>query len=226
MSVDDFIDILPDKFNSKLPLNYRVKNWQAFELGMDHLNEDPEYVRQSLARLEKQFDLVLLTEYYDESMVLLAQLLCVPYEVIWQKTLNPRHYEKPTLRSDLMDKFNAHFAVDLAIYKHFENVLKQKIVDFGIERMASEVATMKKIFDSCNKIAKRCQFKTRPLRRRKKSPNVKPSLRFYLDRADSGFGNCPYANSPYQMASRYVRTGKLTGCALHQRFLKANFKHP
>ena len=94
MSVDDFIDILPDKFNSKLPLNYRVKNWQAFELGMDHLNEDPEYVRQSLAKLDKQFDLVLLTEYYDESMVLLAQLLCVPYKVIWQKALNARHYEK------------------------------------------------------------------------------------------------------------------------------------
>ena len=92
MPVDEFINILPDKFDPQLPYNYRVKNWQAFELGMDHLNEDVDYVKESLARLDSQFDLVILIEHYNESLVLLAQLLCVPYEVIWQEALNPRTY--------------------------------------------------------------------------------------------------------------------------------------
>ena len=82
MPVDEFINILPEQFNGSLPYNYRVKNWQAFELGLDHLNDDVDYVKESLARLDTQFDLVILIEHYDESLVLLAQLLCVPYEVI------------------------------------------------------------------------------------------------------------------------------------------------
>ena len=224
MNIDDFIDILPDRFNANMPLNYRVKNWQAFELGMDHLNEDPDYVRESLARLDKQFDLVIVTEYYDESMVLLAKLLCVPYEVLWQKTLNPRHYEKPILRPDLTDKFNAHFAVDLAIYDHFKHVLMQKITDFGAERMSAEVAKMNTIFHSCNLNKDRCRFERQPVRVRQYAPNVKPSLKYYLNEAESGFGQCPYANSPYQMARRYDETGKLTGCRLHRSFIMANFK--
>ena len=30
----------------RLKSKYRVKNWQAFELGMDHLNEDDSYIKQ------------------------------------------------------------------------------------------------------------------------------------------------------------------------------------
>ena len=225
MDVDDFIAILPQKFNSTMPLNYRVKNWQAFELGMDHLNEDPDYVRKSLEQLDEQFDLVLVTEYYDESMVLLAKLLCVPYSVIWQKTLNPRHYQKPVLRPDLTDKFNKHFAVDLAVYDHFKRVLLQKIADFGVERMAEEVAKMKAIFKSCDIDKTHCRIDKQPVEQ-KLLPNIKPSLQHYLDQAKSGFGHCPYANSPYQTAKRYFESGKLTGCSLHRSFISKNFQRP
>ena len=62
MRVDDFIAILPDKFDPKLPYNYRVKNWQAFELGMDHLNENIMYIDESLKILEQQFDFPISCE--------------------------------------------------------------------------------------------------------------------------------------------------------------------
>ena len=48
MPFDDFLKILPEKFDPKLPYNYRIKNWQAFELGMDHLNEHDSYVKSRI----------------------------------------------------------------------------------------------------------------------------------------------------------------------------------
>lgn len=225
MDVDDFINVLPDRFNASMPFNYRVKNWQAFELGMDHLNEDLDYVRQSLAKLDKQFDLVIVIEYYDESMVLLAQLLCVPYEVIWMEALNPRDYVKPSLEPELMDKFNKHFRVDIAVYEHFKQVLLKKIDKFGKSRMATEVAKMKEVFNACNKNKKLCRFKSKPIVPQQ-TKEIKPTLQYYIDQADSGFGYCPYSKSPYQMAKRYLETGKLAGCSLHKRFLETKFQKP
>ena len=166
MRVDDFIAILPDKFDPKLPYNYRVKNWQAFELGMDHLNENVTYIEESLKVLERQFDLVILIEYYQESLVLLAELLCVPYKVIWQKQLNPRKYEKPTLRADLEEKFNNHFKTDIIIYNYFEKILQKKIDDFGRDRMEQEILKMTKVFENCNKFKHSCDMKSKPIKER------------------------------------------------------------
>ena len=45
-------------------------------------------VKSSLERLRDQFDLVIITEQYEESLVLLAHLLCVPYRVIWSSFRN------------------------------------------------------------------------------------------------------------------------------------------
>ena len=47
------------------------------------MRDDDEYIRTSIELLEKQFDLVILTEYFLESMVLLADIMCIPYEVLW-----------------------------------------------------------------------------------------------------------------------------------------------
>jgi len=232
MPLDEFIDILPDKFNATMPLNYRVKNWQAFEMGMDHLNDDPDYVRQSLATLDRQFELVIVTEYYYESMVLLAQLLCAPYEVLWMKIRNPRAYAKPLVRPENIDKFNKHFAVDIAVYEHFKRVLIQKIDIFGQMRMAEEVSKMKEIFNGCNKNKQLCDFMTKPIVTQPIQPDVKPSLQYYIDQVESGYGNCPYRNSPYQMIKRYIKTGELTSfdcvdwCDLHRAFIEDNFRMP
>ena len=56
--------------------SFRSKNYQAFEFGLDHLNNDGNYILSELQRLDRQFDLVILTEYYFEGIVLLADLLC------------------------------------------------------------------------------------------------------------------------------------------------------
>ena len=53
------------------------KNQQLWDLGTTSLEmEDMETVEEQIARYDSQFDLVLIMEYFDESLVLLAELLC------------------------------------------------------------------------------------------------------------------------------------------------------
>ena len=194
MPFDDFLKILPDNFNSSAPFNFRVKNWQAFELGMDHLNDDDEYVHKSLETLSSQFDLVILIEYYFESLVLLAQLMCVPYEVIWQQKLRPMVYEKPDLDKNTLESFQDHFKLDYAIYEHFKAILFQKIDNFGRARMAHEIRRMETLFRECDENVKRCEFITASISDKQTNKNVKPNISFYIKQAEENYGQCPYEN--------------------------------
>ena len=53
------------------------KNQQLWDLGIDHREmEDAGTVQTKISRFDSEFDLVLIAEYFDESLVLLAQILC------------------------------------------------------------------------------------------------------------------------------------------------------
>ena len=80
VSIGDFLEGLPRTFNRNITRNFRAKNYQSFELGMDHLNDDKDYWNKMFRKLDDQFDLIILVEYYFESLVLLAEILCVPYQ--------------------------------------------------------------------------------------------------------------------------------------------------
>ena len=95
--IGEFLDQLPTVFSPNISRNFRTKNYQSFELGMDHLNDDDDYINESLQKLDDQFDLIILTEYFLESMVLLADILCVPYQVLYVKSRNHGKYEAEPL---------------------------------------------------------------------------------------------------------------------------------
>ena len=43
----------------------------SFDLGLEHENEDPAYVQSAIQQLEETYHLVLLTDYFEESLILL-----------------------------------------------------------------------------------------------------------------------------------------------------------
>lgn len=57
VSVGDFLDVLPDVFDMTHTRNFRAKNFQSFEFGMDHFNDDDSYIQKELKRIDEQFDL-------------------------------------------------------------------------------------------------------------------------------------------------------------------------
>ena len=53
------------------------KNQQLWALGTTHLEmEEAGTVQAKISRFDSEFDLVLIAEYFDESLVLLAEILC------------------------------------------------------------------------------------------------------------------------------------------------------
>ena len=53
------------------------KNQQLWALGTTHIEmEEAGTVQAKIARFDSEFDLVLIAEYFDESLVLLAEILC------------------------------------------------------------------------------------------------------------------------------------------------------
>ena len=133
-TVNEVIESLPQNFSIDHPLSFRVSNMQSFELGMDldRLN-DTNYVHETLQKLERQFDLVILAERFMEGVVLLKHMLCCEYEDLYVSSRNIREYEKTELTEEQLKIFNDFNKADLMIYDFFNHSFEQKIQAFGKE---------------------------------------------------------------------------------------------
>ena len=83
-------------------------NAQSFELGMDFDKiNDMKYVKESLPRLDAQFDLILITEHFWEGIVLLKHMLCSDYSMLFNESKNKRHYAIKPLNEKRQAIFDA-----------------------------------------------------------------------------------------------------------------------
>ena len=59
-----------------------LRNGQLHDLGFDHDHENLTKIRKKVDEVSKTIDLMMITEYYDESLILLKRLLCWEFEDI------------------------------------------------------------------------------------------------------------------------------------------------
>uniref|UniRef100_A0A8C4NC49 Galactose-3-O-sulfotransferase 1b n=1 Tax=Eptatretus burgeri TaxID=7764 RepID=A0A8C4NC49_EPTBU len=117
-----------------------LKNLQAFDLGLDYnLNSTDPYVDELFHNIEKTFKLIMISEYFDESLVLLKDLLCWDFDDIVYFKLNMRAGGTSQLSNEAYSHAHAWNGLDLRLYKHFNNSLWHLIKSYGIERMRSDV---------------------------------------------------------------------------------------
>ena len=65
-----------------------MKNQQLWDLGLHTEDmENQEKVDAKIKELDSQFDFVILAEFFDEGLVILAKLLCWDLEDVRQRTL-------------------------------------------------------------------------------------------------------------------------------------------
>ena len=105
-------------------------NQQSFDLGQIHDKlSGMEAQKNFIAQIDKDFDLVMITERMEESLVLLADLLCVPLEtVIIVKNINVRpQVEVKKLSQANQEKLEQYLEPDRLLYDHFLKKLEQKI---------------------------------------------------------------------------------------------------
>ena len=127
-----------------------------------------DYIKESLARLDEQFDLVLITEYFWEGIVLLKHMLCADYKMLYKKNTNSRKYEIKPLNDERQAIFDKFHKADILMYNYFNASLHRKIETFGKRRMESEIKVAKAIFSACAKEKIDCSAK-----KKRESANTK-----------------------------------------------------
>ncbi|XP_077864724.1 galactose-3-O-sulfotransferase 2-like [Saccoglossus kowalevskii] len=130
-----------------------LRNYMSFDLGLppaqyDDMNAIIEYVNI----IDNDFDLVMILEYYDESLILLRRLLCWKLEDILYIPNNIKR--KITPAQPHAEQLYHHFSqADYYLYQHFTAIFKQRLNDSS--GLLKEVAYFQKINTEFTRYCKR-----------------------------------------------------------------------
>ncbi|CAN8001651.1 unnamed protein product [Ixodes hexagonus] len=116
-------------------------NQMSYDLGFNGLlRSKPESITNFINSIDRAFDLVMITERLDESLILLKHLLCWNTSDVVAFKVNARYAEyKEELSADLKKKLSDLNHADVLLYRHFAELFERKVREFGADRMAAEV---------------------------------------------------------------------------------------
>uniref|UniRef100_A0A3Q2PZV6 Galactose-3-O-sulfotransferase 3 n=1 Tax=Fundulus heteroclitus TaxID=8078 RepID=A0A3Q2PZV6_FUNHE len=121
-------------------------NTLTFYLGgeNDRPAADVAYAHDFVKEVEKVFSLVMISEYFDESLVLLRHLLSWDLEDIVYLKINARtESSKKKLSPDLVAKIRSWNSIDAYLYDYFNATLWVKLSDLGLDCVAEEVKLLR-----------------------------------------------------------------------------------
>ncbi|XP_070126862.1 galactose-3-O-sulfotransferase 2 [Equus caballus] len=134
-------------YNESLGLqNVYARNNMWFDLGFDNnAPAEESYVRARLADVEQRFQLVLIAEYFDESMVLLRHLLHWRLDDVVSFRLNSRSQRSITsLTPESQERVKRWCALDWRLYQHFNRTFWFRVgAELGPRQLRSEVALLR-----------------------------------------------------------------------------------
>uniref|UniRef100_A0A3B4B2B6 Uncharacterized protein n=1 Tax=Periophthalmus magnuspinnatus TaxID=409849 RepID=A0A3B4B2B6_9GOBI len=139
----------PNGFNS-----FYLKNLLFFDFGFDNMLEvtDPQ-VAEGIKFISDRFHLVMLVEYFEESLILLKDALCWEIDDLVFFKLNARKGSTVSkLTPELRAKALEWNAIDWKLYQHFNKTFWTKVDSYGRQRMALDVAELRRRNEEMTKI--------------------------------------------------------------------------
>ncbi|XP_078614271.1 galactose-3-O-sulfotransferase 2-like [Branchiostoma floridae x Branchiostoma japonicum] len=127
----------PKKFQIPYFTNFsdpmtRTKNFMAYELGFPvGLFDDQPYVDEFVDKISREFDLILILEHINESLILLRRLMCWTLkDMLYGKDpKRVRIYLKPTTNNATLEVKHRQWSnVDYQLYDYFNKTLWKKIL--------------------------------------------------------------------------------------------------
>ena len=121
---------------------------QVASFGYDEVYDrdlSKELVNKWIQEISKEFDLIMIMEYFDLSLALMAIELCWPLEFVANLKMNEgKHFEvdKQSYHEELIRLINYP---DFMLYEHFNTTFWNKVNEAGrsrVEKMAKEIATL------------------------------------------------------------------------------------
>ncbi|XP_078343837.1 galactosylceramide sulfotransferase-like isoform X4 [Oculina patagonica] len=124
-----------------------ARNPQSFDLGLDYkFYQDAQAVKDYIEFLDKEFDLVMVSDYFDESAVLLKRLLCWEFEdVLYMKSNERLDKEKAAgFSDDVIENIKRWNKADMLLFDHFNQTFWRKIEMEG-ESFKEDLATYRRM---------------------------------------------------------------------------------
>ncbi|XP_035687312.1 galactose-3-O-sulfotransferase 3-like [Branchiostoma floridae] len=128
-----------DNLTKRSPMLFPAKKPMAVDLGFSsdlfspslQMNKIGHITRKFIDKLSHEFDLVMMAEHIDESLVLLRRLMCWDLkDILYYKYVSNDHssdYDTSNISQRLRDNHEKWDAVDYALYKYFNETMWKKI---------------------------------------------------------------------------------------------------
>ncbi|XP_053638147.2 galactosylceramide sulfotransferase-like [Cherax quadricarinatus] len=126
-----------------------------FDMGYSTVEDyEPGEMTQKLKRLQNAFDLVMVAERYDESLVLLKNIMCWSTEDVTYLRINHRvHQKKRNMSEETREGLQRLNQADVRLYEFFYQIFEQKVEGFGRDRMRREVEELR---EANERLARSC----------------------------------------------------------------------
>lgn len=149
-----FLDSPQSFYGSDATNSYYLRNLLTFDFGLENnLEDDDPRVMMGIHKLSHQLDFVLLTEYFEESMILLKDLLCWTTEdILYFKQNVRRKSSVSNLSPELIAKALQWNGADWKLYQHFNATFWERVEAFGMDRMRQELKTLRRSNDRMKSI--------------------------------------------------------------------------
>ncbi|XP_048380178.2 galactose-3-O-sulfotransferase 2 [Stegostoma tigrinum] len=144
-SLDEFAASVESHYKGLELNNHYAHNLMWFDFGHDNNMEDvPGYVDAIIAELDRIFGLVLVAEYFDESLILLKEALCWNLEDMVYFKLNARSSNSVApMDASTAERLRAWNHLDWTLYNHYNATFWQRVSVYGAQRMERDVAQLR-----------------------------------------------------------------------------------
>ncbi|XP_053930975.1 galactose-3-O-sulfotransferase 2 isoform X1 [Cuculus canorus] len=122
--------------------NIYARNIMWFDFGYDNnAEDDKKYIQAVLKEIEQNFHLILIADYFDESMILLKHTLCWDLDDVVYFKLNSRSQDTvQTLTPESKERIKAWCSLDWKLYLHFNQSFWRRIEEtIGLKLLEKEV---------------------------------------------------------------------------------------
>lgn len=151
-SLDDFLDNSQINYNASAGGNHYAHNVLAFDFGLDNniaadATDFEKQASMAIAAIERDFHLILISEYFEESMILLRHALCWSLEDVVSFKLNSRsERSRRSLLPATAENIKRWNALDWRIYLHFNTTFWHKVESLvGQAQMRQETHQLREL---------------------------------------------------------------------------------
>ena len=160
MTIDEFFKLdLKSKDIKFIGYEYSLKHVLLYDFGFPS-DATEEMVDQKIQEIDEMFDFIMIVEYFDESVVLLRNLLQWNFEDLSSLRLNSIKQNMKSNVSDLTRaKMKKFLQADYKLYNYFKNKFEQKMENIHHSSLMKDLEKFRQIQ---NKIKSKCPFELVP----------------------------------------------------------------